>query len=426
MPVYRTYVCASSSNKVGGREARLIHVAAAAAREQRPDLPAELFGFLEELLLLRRRGDLEDDFVLRFQQVTGPLMAKAVEDTAFYCYPRFAALNEVGGDPGRFGLCPTGFHRMCQQQQILWPGSMAASETHDSKWAGDVRARLALLSECPQQWIETVRRWSKMNSPKRSQDWPDRKIEYLFYQTLVGAWPLSTDRALAYLQKAAREAKEQTRWRRPSPAYEQALERFGSEVMGDAGFLAEVERFVTPLVAAGWINSLAQTLVKLTATGVPDIYQGTELWSLSLVDPDNRRAVDFEARRQMLAEAKRLSAQEVWRCRESGLPKLWLIWKVLAVRRSHPSFFSRVGWYEPLPVSGAKRAQVLAFMRGGAAVTVVPRLGGGTGGGWGDTRVELPPGHWQNALTDSPVSTGLMAELVAGFPTALLLRKDKS
>jgi len=161
----------------------------------------------------------------------------------------------------------------------------------------------------------------------------------------------------------------------------------------------------------------------LTATGIPDIYQGAELWDLSLVDPDNRRPVDFALRRQLLAEARGLSAREVWHRRESGLPKLWLIWKVLAVRHTHPAWFGPVAWYEPVPVSGAKAPHVLAFSRGGGAVTVAPRLVTGVEGGWLDTRVELPAGRWQNVLTDSPVATGLMTELVAEFPAALLLRK---
>jgi (1->4)-alpha-D-glucan 1-alpha-D-glucosylmutase len=424
MPVYRTYAGASDDPEVSKRDARLIHTAATTARQHRQDLPAELFDFLEELLLLRRRGGLEDDFVLRFQQLTGPIMAKAVEDTAFYCYARFAALNEVGGDPARFGLSVHGFHQWCQRRQNSWPGSMSATATHDTKWGGDTRARLALLSERPQEWILSIRRWSKLNEPKRRQNWPDRKTEYLFYQALVGAWPLSKDRALTFMKKAAREAKEQTRWRQPAPEFEEALQCFIKDAMEDSGFMAEVERFVTPLLDLGWINSLAQTLVKLTATGVPDIYQGGELWDLSLADPDNRRMVDFALRKQWLSEAMTLSAAEAWRRRESGLTKLWLIQKVLAVRRRQSAFFGASGAYEPLTVSGAKAAHVLAFMRGGAAVTVAPRLVGTFDGDWENTNVELPAGRWKSVLTDSPVASALMKVLTAHFPVALLLREE--
>jgi (1->4)-alpha-D-glucan 1-alpha-D-glucosylmutase len=425
IPVYRTYAGAGDDTDVSKRDARLIHAAATAAREHRQDLPAELFHFLEELLLLRRRGDLEDDFVLRFQQLTGPIMAKAVEDTAFYCYARFAALNEVGGDPGQFGLSARRFHQWCQRQQNLWPGSMAATATHDTKWAGDVRARLALLSERSQEWMEAVRRWSKMNESKRRQNWPDRKTEYLFYQALVGAWPLAKERALACMQKAAREAKEHTRWQQPVPEFEEALQGFVNDAIEDSRFMAEVEQFVALLSDFGWINSLAQTLMKLTATGVPDIYQGAELWDLSLADPDNRRPVDFALRNQMLAEAKGLCAEEAWQRRESGMPKLWLIQKVLAVRRRQPGLFGGLGAYEPLPVSGVKSSHIVAFMRGQGSVTVVPRLvAGALNGDWADTKVELPTGRWKNILTDSPVASGLMEELTARFPVALLLREE--
>jgi (1->4)-alpha-D-glucan 1-alpha-D-glucosylmutase len=425
MPVYRTYAGASDDPEVSKWDAQLINAAVRAAREHRHYLPAELFDFLEELLLLRRRGILEDDFVLRFQQLTGPIMAKAVEDTAFYCYARFAALNEVGGDPGRFGLSVPVFHQLCQRQQTLWPASMVATATHDTKWGGDVRARLALLSERPQEWIEAVRRWSKMNEPKRCQNWPDRKMEYLFYQALVGVWPLTKERAQAYVQKAAREAKEQTRWRRPVPEYEQALQSFVCQAMEDSRFLGDVEQFVEPLLDLGRINSLGQTLVKMTATGVPDFYQGSELWDLNLADPDNRRPVDFALRQQLLAEAKGISAEAAWRQRESGLPKLWLIWKVLKARLLHATLFGGAGNYEPLPVSGAKAPHVLAFMRGRGAATVVPRLVGALDGQWADTMVELPAGRWRNVLTDSPVADGRMAALVARFPVALLLKEGE-
>jgi (1->4)-alpha-D-glucan 1-alpha-D-glucosylmutase len=423
IPVYRTYAGPSEDPEISKRDARLIHTAAAAARRHRRDLPAELFGFLEELLSLRLRGDLETDFVLRFQQLTGPVMAKSVEDTAFYCYARFVGLNEVGGDPSHFGLSVQDFHKLCTRQQQLWPGSMAATSTHDSKWGGDVRARLALLSEQPREWIEAVRRWSKLNEGKKRQNWPDRKMEYLFYQALMGAWPLNEDRALSYMTKAAREAKEHTQWQQPVPEFEQALQSFVKEAFNDATFISDVERFVGPLVDLGWVNSLAQTLVKLTATGVPDIYQGSELWDLNLADPDNRRPVDFGLREQCLDKAKDISSTEAWRQRESGLPKLWLIQKVLAFRRRHPSLFGASSAYEPLAVSGGKASHVLAFMRGAGAVAVVPRLLGGFSGQWADTHVMMPAGNWQNILTGTPVMNGSLAELTADFPVALLARK---
>jgi (1->4)-alpha-D-glucan 1-alpha-D-glucosylmutase len=195
--------------------------------------------------------------------------------------------------------------------------------------------------------------------------------------------------------------------------------------MEDTRFMSEVERFVASLIDLGWINSVAQTLVKLTATGVPDIYQGSELWDLNLADPDNRRTVDFTLRGQMLAEARGLSAEEAWRRRESGLPKLWLIRKVLELRQRHPALFGNAGSYEPLPVSGGEAQRVLAYMRGGAAIIVAPRLAGALNGDWTDTRVELPEGRWNNVLTDSPAPTGSMQELTARFPVALLMREEE-
>ena len=423
LPVYRTYASGRDDCEVSKGDARLIHLAATSARRQRPDLPSELFDFLEELLSLHHRGSLEDDFVLRFQQLTGPIMAKSVEDTTFYCYTRFAALNEVGGAPDKFGSSLHFFHEWCQRQQDRWPGSMAASATHDTKWGGDARARLTLLSERPQEWIEAVSRWSKMNEAKRCRNWPDRKTEYLFYQVLIGAWPLTKDRALAYMQKAVREAKEHTSWSQPVAEFEEALQSFISEAMDDPAFMADIERFVAPLLDLGWSNSLAQTLIKLTATGVPDIYQGAELWDLNLTDPDNRRPVDFELRRQYLAKAKHQNFEEAWSERASGLTKLWLIRRVLQVRRDNPSLFSSA--YEPVRVSGAQASHVLAFARGQGAVVVTPRLLGSFHGDWADTKVELPAGRWQNVLTDSPSEDGGMKTLTARIPLALLLRSEE-
>jgi (1->4)-alpha-D-glucan 1-alpha-D-glucosylmutase len=303
---------------------------------------------------------------------------------------------------------------------------MATTATHDTKWGGDVRARLALLSEQPQEWIEAVRRWSKMNEQKRAGNWPDRKMEYLFYQALVGSWPLTKDRALAYMEKAAREAKEHTRWRAPVSTYEEALRGFIGRVVEDSNFMSDVEKFVARIRDAGWINSLSQTLVKLTATGVPDIYQGSELWDLCVTDPDNRRPVDYALRRRMLNEAKGLDAEEVWRRRESGLPKLWLIWKVLNIRRRNPAIFGADAKYEPIKVSGAKASHVLAFMRGNAAISVTPRLACAFNGDWADTAAELPPGRWHNELTGLPMKSGLLQELTAGFPAAFLLKEESS
>jgi (1->4)-alpha-D-glucan 1-alpha-D-glucosylmutase len=263
-----------------------------------------------------------------------------------------------------------------------------------------------------------------MNEAKRHRNGPDRRTEYLFYQALVGAWPLTKDRALSYMLKAAREAKEYTGWRQPVPEFEEALQSFVAGAMDDSVFMADVGQFVTPLLDLGWINSLAQTLVKLTATGVPDIYQGAELWDLNLTDPDNRRRVDFELRRQCLGEAKKLSSEEVWQKRASGLPKMWLVWKVLDFRRRHPEIFDRASAYQPLTVSGTCAAHVLAFARGGRAAVITQRLVGSFSGDWAAIRVELPAGRWKNILTGAPAENGMMTGLTAHFPVALLVREE--
>jgi (1->4)-alpha-D-glucan 1-alpha-D-glucosylmutase len=351
-------------------------------------------------------------------------MAKGAEDTAFYRFNRLVSLNEVGGDPGRFGVSVEEFHRSCEEQQRRWPHTMLASSTHDTKRSEDVRARINLLSEMPGTWAAAVRRWSAMNEKHRRNGLPDRNAEHRFYQMLVGTWPLSVERALAYLDKAACEAKQHTRWTQRNPAYDQAAREYVAATMQDAEFMNDLEAFVAPLRELGFINSLAQTLIKLTAPGVPDIYQGTELWDFSLVDPDNRRPVDFATRRRVLTELESLSAEQVWLRRDSGLPKLWLIWRTLALRRRQPQPFEAE--YKPLAARGAKATHVVAFSRGDEIVTVAPRLVIGLAGDWSDTTLELPRGEWRNALSGKTAGNGAcrLADLLRTFPVALLARKD--
>ena len=309
------------------------------------------------MLTLEVRGEAESELVMRFQQLTGPAMAKGVEDTAFYNFHRLVALNEVGGSPGELGLSVEDFHRLSAEAQRLWPAAMLATSTHDTKRSEDVRARLSLLAEIPERWGEAVRGWFERNARHReSDDCPDRNAEYLLYQTLVGAWPISAERAAAYMEKATREAKAHTSWTRTNPEYEEALRGFVNGVLDDPEFVADLEAFVAPLVEPGRINSLAQTLLKLTSPGVPDFYQGSELWDLSLVDPDNRRPVDYELRRRLLAELKEGRPPEAILARmDEGLPKLWLIHQGLQLRRRLPEAFGPEGDYEPLPGLGAAR-----------------------------------------------------------------------
>ena len=421
-PVYRTYVRAESG-AVSKTDTHFVESAVSQARQNRPEL-ADLLRLIEDFLLLRKKSAPASSFVMFFQQLTGPAMAKGVEDTAFYCYNRFVALNEVGGDPGAFGMTLASFHQSCHKALEQWPASMLATSTHDTKRSEDVRARLAVLSEMPRQWTAAVGRWSARLERYRHEGLPDHNAEYLFYQTLIGAWPLSPERALAYLRKAAREAKEYTSWSDPNPGYEQATEHFVTAAFEDGDFMADLEQFVRPLVEPGRINSLAQTLIKLTAPGVPDIYQGTELWDLSLVDPDNRRPVDFGLRRAAQKALRGATAEEAWNSRAEGLPKLWLIARTLSFRAHRCELFGPTGSYEPLVADGEQAQRVVAFVRGAEAATLTPRLVLGLKRGWGDTTLHLPAGLWQNELTSEIVRGGRvpLAQLLARFPVALLCR----
>ncbi|HUP69964.1 MAG TPA: malto-oligosyltrehalose synthase [Acidimicrobiales bacterium] len=434
-PVYRTYVRPEDA-AVSSDDVAYVEEAVERARRRRPELDGELFGFLQDLILLRVRGDqppglkvfnaaVETELVARFQQLTSPVTAKGVEDTAFYTYLPLIALNEVGGDPGRFGTSVAEFHASCAATQASWPAGMTTTATHDTKRGEDVRARLALLSEIPEAWVEALTRWSSYNQRYRSSlQLPDANAEYLLYQTLVGAWPLSLDRALAYMEKASREAKVHTSWTDQVPVYDNALRAFVESVLGDEAFLADVAAFVEPLVGPGRVNSLAQTLVKLTSPGVPDTYQGTELWDLSLVDPDNRRPVDFGLRRALLGQVEQVTAAEAWARADEGLPKMLVTTRALRLRRRRPESFGRSGSYEPLASTGSMAENVVAFVRGGAVATVVPRLvlGLAEKGDWGDTAVTLLSGQWRNVLTGRIVAGGEVgvAELMDGFPVALL------
>ena len=424
-PVYRSYVTPDDEAPTSEDEAH-IQQAIDGAMQSQADVDPELFGFLKELLLLRVNSQLARELAMRFQQLTGPAMAKGVEDTTFYRYNRLVSLNEVGGDPARFGIQPTDFHQACLETQPRHPRSMNGSSTHDTKRSEDVRARLALLSEIPERWADAVHRWASHNEQHRKNGWPDRNTEYLLYQTLVGAWPIDADRLNAYMEKAIREAKTHTSWTRQNEDYEQAIRDFVSAITQNHAFLSEVERFVTPLIRPGRINSLSQTLIKLTAPGIPDIYQGTELWDLSLVDPDNRRPVDFEIRKALLQSLPSLSAEAIMDGIDTGLPKLWLTRQTLHLRRSRPECFAPESAYTPLYAQGEKADHILAFMRANNVITVVPRLFKLLDDQWDDTTITLPDGTWRNVLTGDTVSGGNtpVRDCFARFPVALLVREE--
>jgi (1->4)-alpha-D-glucan 1-alpha-D-glucosylmutase len=352
-------------------------------------------------------------------------MAKGVEDTTFYCFNRFASLNEVGGDPSQFGSDSGALHEFLQQRQKFWPHSQLTTSTHDTKHAESVRARLNVLSEIPEIWANAVHRWSAMNACHRRENLPDRNAEYLFYQTLVGAWPLPVDRAQSYMEKAAHESQQHTTWLKRNETYEKALQNFISETLHDPQFTTDLERFVETLATAAATNSLAETLVKLTAPGVPDMYQGCELWDWSLVDPDNRRPVDFQLRRRLLEEAKSLPAGAIWDRRAEGLPKMWLIQKTLKLRERHPQFFA--GDYQPVCASGERAENVFAFQRSGKILTVIPRFTVKVNHQWRGTKLDLPPGTWKHEFAGGDFAGEIYAEdLLRIFPVALLVRKEAS
>jgi (1->4)-alpha-D-glucan 1-alpha-D-glucosylmutase len=387
--VYRTYVRVGRTPSAED-VARVEH-STSLASTRRPDLEPELFRFLRDVLLLREGDGIEAELAQRFQQVTSPVMAKSVEDTAFYRYNRLVSLNEVGGDPASFGRDIASFHARRAEDMRLHPRGLLASSTHDTKRGEDVRARLAVLSELPDAWEAAVWEWAHHNEQHRIDGLPDRNAEYLLYQTLVGAWPLSVDRAAEYMEKAAKEAKVHTSWVDPVPAYDEALRSFVERALEDDVFVASLESFLREhdIVARGERNSFVQTALKLTSPGTPDIYQGSELWNLSLVDPDNRRPVDYEARQRML---------EALAGTESGLlpaasRKLGLIHRLLLLRRERRELFEG---YESLAVSGPDGDRLIAFERHGLVVVAerFPARGLLAPG----TSVALPPGDWEDVL----------------------------
>ncbi|WP_018138837.1 MULTISPECIES: malto-oligosyltrehalose synthase [unclassified Thioalkalivibrio] len=426
-PVYRTYV-SPREGSVAATDVDYVDAAIHQAGERRPELDSELLQFLRDLLLLRIPGERENELALRFQQLTGPAMAKGVEDTALYRFHRLTALNEVGGDPERFGISVDAFHEACALVHARHPETMLTTSTHDTKRSEDVRARLVLLSEIPVAWAKATRSWMRHNARYRSGDWPEPATEYLFYQTLVGAWPIDAERMTAYMEKAAREAKQYSSWTHPQEDYEQALRDFVSGTLEDAGFRNALESFLQPLVGPGRTNSLAQTLIKLTAPGVPDIYQGSELWDLSLVDPDNRRPVDFVTRARLLEELGHLTPTQISARADEGLPKQWVVHQALTLRHRHPEWFRPDAAYTPLRVTGERAGHAVAYLRGEGALVLVPRLVLGLGGDWRDTRLGLPPGVWHNRLSGETFEGGdrLVAELLDAFPVALLEREEET
>jgi (1->4)-alpha-D-glucan 1-alpha-D-glucosylmutase len=424
--VYRTYF------RVGhpATPPDLAHVAEAVATAmlRQPDRDAELFAFIGDLITGSYPGDEETSFAVRFAQVSAPVMAKGVEDTAFYRYQPLISLNEVGGDPGRFGRPPADFHARMAHAARHWPQTMLTLSTHDTKRSGDVRARISVLSELPGAWESAVVRWADRNNGHKQDCWPDRNAEYLLYQTLAGAWPIEAGRVSAFMQKAAKEAKVHTSWTDPNAGYDDALSAFVTEVLADRAFTADLEGFLAEhrIVERGRVNSLAQTALMLTCPGVPDLYQGTEVWEESLVDPDNRRPVDYARRRALLDSLADGGPEAALARNADGGPKLWLIHRVLGHRRRHPRAYGPGSGYEPLTAVGPRSSNIVAFTRSDGLAVVVPRLVRDVAEGWAGTTVELPPGPWADVLTGAPVGGGqaAVAGLLQRFPVAVLGRDE--
>jgi (1->4)-alpha-D-glucan 1-alpha-D-glucosylmutase len=453
-PVYRTYVAEGGA---GPDDRRFIDWAIAQAKKRARAVDTSILDFLHRVLTGEFPGHSHADVVrvaMQFQQVSGPVMAKAAEDTAFYRYFRLLALNEVGGDPRRFGLSLAGFHHLMQERARAWPRTMSATATHDTKRGEDARIRIAMLSEMPRRWGQSVSRWLRFNRSRRSEidgaAAPDRNVEYLFYQTLVGAWPPGltpgdvvgvkalAERIGAFMVKAVREGKEESSWSIPNAEYEAALVRFVGAVLDASrpnAFLADFHGFIEPLTRLSAIASLAQLAVKLAAPGIPDFYQGCELWDFSMVDPDNRRPPDWDQRRQLISitkQAEPASLADEW---QDGREKLFVANRLLHLRRQYPALFAE-GDYLPLYGEGGRGDdRVCAFGRRHEDVTLVVavprlvyRLHHNGDGGWGATTLPLPrKARWRDVLTGrnhDACARLAAAELFAEFPVAVLLSAE--
>ena len=423
-PVYRTYL--EPGKPVSEEDRAVIERAVAAAKRRNPAIEESVFNFLRDLLLFRFPENLDEEqraahaeFVLKFQQFTGPITAKGLEDTVFYIYNRLAALNEVGGEPQLFGLSVETFHERNLRRQRDWPASLLATSTHDSKRSEDVRARMLAISEIPPLWGRSLQKWRTTNRRFKKQiddaEAPDAGEEYLLYQTLLGTWPVDLDgapvpsvgpkfiaRIQRYMAKALKEAKLNTSWIQPNENWDDAMHEFVARIL-EAGprnkFLPAFLPVAAEIARLGTINSLAQTVIKLTAPGVPDIYQGTEIWDDSLVDPDNRRPIDYARRREMLTQIENVPANELMQCWPDGRIKMRLTQRLLHLRRENSELF-REGIYEPINFGGAFADCAIGFVRrhrDRAIIVIVPRLSSRVGfppigDRWQDTHVVLPAG----------------------------------
>jgi len=421
LPVYRTYREAPAP---GEDDRRLLEAAVAGARALLEPGMESAMQYVERLLLDEAADPEAAEFIARWQQLTPAVTAKGVEDTTFYRYDRLLSCNEVGAQAALLGIAAEKFHEFCHHLSVYWPHTLLATSTHDSKRSEDVRTRISVISEMPDAWRAALTEWAGLNRAAWNGRAPDRHAEYLLYQTLVGAHPLDFERAWTYLSKACREAKIHTSWHRPNAEYEDTIRDFIAGILANPPFVESLEAFARTLIRPGRINSLAQTLIKLTAPGVPDFYQGSELWDLSLVDPDNRRPVDYEFRTRLLAGLADATMADVATEWDSGRPKLWLIARVLRLRREHPEWFDAASSYAPVTARGARAGHVLGFLRSGMVITLVPRFTALLGDDWQDTSVPLPGGVWIDRLGGRQWIGGVgPQDLFRDFPVALLVKQ---
>jgi (1->4)-alpha-D-glucan 1-alpha-D-glucosylmutase len=421
-PVYRTYV--EPGQPVNEEDRQIVERAIAAAKRRNPAMEESIFNFLRDVLLLRSPQDVDAagraahaHFVLKFQQTTGPVMAKGLEDTVFYIYNRLAALNEVGGEPQQFGQSVEAFHERNLARQRDWPATLLATSTHDTKRSEDVRARMVAISEIPELWRRSLQRWGTANRRwKRMMNdlkAPDANEEYLLYQTLLGTWPIQAngepepvpapeyiERIQAYMAKALKEAKINTSWIQPNEQWDAAMHDFVAGILDSSPrnkFLSLFLPAAKEIARLGAINSLTQTLLKLTSPGVADIYQGTEVWDYSLVDPDNRRPVDYKVHQQMLEGLSSVTPDELMKAWPDGRIKMFLIQRALRLRREHPDLFQS-GEYSTVQATGTFAECCVSFARQLAdkwILVIVPRLSSRIGFPpigelWKDTAIELP------------------------------------
>ncbi len=415
LPCYRTYL---GNGEVSAWDRSAIHTALRAAARRNPAMERSIFVFLNSILLSAEHPPELDEktrFVMKLQQYTGPVHAKGVEDTLFYRQNSLISLNDVGADAKHRALTPGEFHRQCIIRRDEWPNTLITTATHDTKRGEDVRMRINVLSEFASEWSAALKEWQEINRPfiveSDGEELPSRNDQYLFYQTVVGVWPVNgkleeanlSERLSLYMRKATKEAKIHTSWISPNEEYDEAVQRFIAGALAQTQFIEGVSRFAATIARAGFINSLAQLLLKLTTPGVPDIYQGNELWDFSLVDPDNRRPVDYEQRREALESLHSIESPGslLGRC-EDGRIKLFLLQSGLQLRNGMPELFAD-GRYWPIEASGERAKNLVAFIRAernDAVLVVVPRLVGRELSEknpfplgkefWGDSAIGLP------------------------------------